>query len=112
MKTYPSRLTHKQPGLPSGLRALLVIALLALVAYLPVFVFAKQTGPVPSQAAATEKSAANSEVFVIYRDAKGESVCRRATPAEEVQLRERNGAGPVIRSTPAAAAQRMRTTVQ
>lgn len=95
MKSYPSRLTHKQPGLSSGLRALLVIALLALVAYLPVFVFAKQTGPVPSQAAATDKSADNSEVFVIYRDAKGESVCRRATPAEEVQLRERNGAGPV-----------------
>ncbi|MBA3354817.1 MAG: hypothetical protein H0U18_02530 [Pyrinomonadaceae bacterium] len=43
---------------------------------------------------ALEKIGRNEDVFVIYRDEKGESVCRSATPDEKRSLLKRGKAGP------------------
>jgi hypothetical protein len=105
VKRYPSRQSTKQRRTAAATRALLFVAILASLAYLPLYVLAQrvlaqpalahqQTNAPQTSAARIDKSGASSEVFVIYRDDKGESVCRKATAVEKARLLERHSAGP------------------
>jgi hypothetical protein len=81
--------------------ALLLIVLTALGGPLFLAIGQAQNNPaVPSASVseqssfALQKTARNEDVFVIYRDEKGESVCRIATPEERRSLSRRGEAGP------------------
>jgi hypothetical protein len=50
--------------------------------------------PAGASAPAGDKAALNSDVFVIYRNQRGEAVCRKATPEEKRRLSIRDQAGP------------------
>jgi hypothetical protein len=75
------------------LRAVLVLALIALVSSLPFYAIAQDTAVVPIKKASTYSVAADRGSFVIYRGPNGEALCRAATPSEARVMQSEGGGG-------------------
>jgi hypothetical protein len=78
----PDALFRKYLNPASKLRAVLVLALIALVSSLPFYAIAQDGAVVQIKKSNTYSVAADSGSFVIYRGPNGEALCRAATPGE------------------------------